>query len=105
MAAAENTLTPFTHKRSAFAHEQEVRALLWRTAALAAGSPVVSGTYMDRPKAVEVGWDATKTLEAVYVSPYADEWYRDAVADVIASFAPTLSGCLRWSGMRGDPLY
>ena len=54
---------------------------------------------------VNVPWPARDFLERIYVSPYAEEWYRDVVASVMQRFAPDLVDRLTWSRMRGVPLY
>jgi hypothetical protein len=51
-----------------------------------------------------VPWDVEQAIEHVFVSPYAPEWYRDVVAQVLERFAPGLLPRLEWSEMKGAPL-
>jgi hypothetical protein len=50
-------------------------------------------------------WNITEAIEAVWVSPYAREWYRNVVEAVLRQFAPPLLQRLKWSQMKGVPLY
>ena len=89
-------------KRQAFEHEHEVRALLspnGRPPAGSRGTPALEDTVINVP------WSANEHLEHIYVSPYAEEWYRDVVVAVLERFAPELKDRLQWSHMRGVPLY
>ena len=100
--APGDALALLMRKRQAFEHEHEVRALIW---------PAVTPPGL-LPKdlrpdetVINVPWDADRFLEHIYVSPYAEEWYRDVVAAVIKNFAPALDNRLTWSHMRGVPVY
>ena len=49
--------------------------------------------------------DVNALVDEIYVNPYAQEWYAEAVKAVVERFAPTLVGKVRWSAMKGEPLY
>jgi hypothetical protein len=97
-----DALALLMRKRQAFEHEHEVRALIWP----ASNPPgLLPPNFDPETSVINVPWDADEFLDQIYVSPYADEWYRDAVAAVIEKFAPALGDRLTWSHMRGVPLY
>ena len=89
-------------KRQAFEHEHEVRALIWPKHSQ--GDPVPHDFNGD-DTVINLPWSAHEYLEHIYVSPYAEEWYRDVVVAVLEKFAPELVSRLQWSHMRGVPLY
>jgi hypothetical protein len=99
----------YMNKRLAFAHEQEVRAIVnvkgEMTVTHLDGKVLKVQAPEDAPKALFIDWNAADCLEHVYVSPFASGWYRDAVDTVLKRFAPTLSDQLCWSAMLADPLY
>ena len=100
-----NALTPMMHKRAAFEHEREVRALIW-SSGFHIARKLQPEEFPPTPDDVfTLPWNAEDTVEHVFVSPYAHGWYRDAVAMVVEKFAPRLSNGLRWSQMKGAPLY
>ena len=97
-----DTLSLLMCKRQAFEHEHEVRALIWPSA-----SPpgLLPEEFRPDETVINVPWSADRFLEHIYVSPYAEEWYRDVVGAVIKNFAPALADRLTWSHMRGVPVY
>jgi hypothetical protein len=99
-----SALSPIMHKRAAFAHEQEVRAVIWRSAYFVAQG-MQPDEFPPAEPTLTMPWNAEEVLEHVFVSPYAEQWYRDVVADVLQRFAPTLADRLCWSRMKGVPLY
>jgi hypothetical protein len=42
-------------------------------------------------------------VEELYVSPYAEEWYYEAVRVLLEKLAPPLAPRLRWSRLAEDP--
>lgn len=86
---------PFMHKRKAFEHEHEVRVIK-------KVDTTVSG---EGSAGIRLGWDLEKVIDEIYVNPYADDSYFDAVKAVVTKFAPQLEGVLRWSSMKSEPLY
>ena len=97
----DDTLALLMRKRHAFEHEREIRALVWPEAA-----PELAPRELDEDaRVINVPWRAAEFVERIYVSPYAEEWYRDVVLSVIKSFAPHMVDALTWSRMRGVPLY
>jgi hypothetical protein len=71
-----NWLQAITHKRKAFAHEQEVRIVRWLKSEW---EEQLAQTPPEAPAGREMEWDAGDVTESVVVSPYADEWYFEAV--------------------------
>ena len=99
-------LTTLMHKRKAFEHEREVRAVIWRHRHLHG-----SGVAIDKlpagagPEILLVPWQIDSAIEHVFVNPYAEAWYRDVVGAVLEKFAPALVDRLAWSNLKGVPLY
>ena len=54
---------------------------------IARGVPVEELPSTDVP-AITVDWDLAHTIEQMWISPYAPEWYQEVVAAVIEKFAP-----------------
>jgi hypothetical protein len=96
-----NAFEAMMQKRSAFAHEREVRALGRPELRMLKEGEVPS----ERKRVFSVPWDAHQAIEHVYVSPYAPQWYRDVIETVLKKFAPTLVERLEWSQMKGVPLF
>ena len=57
------------------------------------------------PPGLNVTVDLMSLVEGIFVNPYADDWYADAVRAVVEKFAPTLSDRVTWSKMKSAPLY
>lgn len=75
-----NLLYPYTHKRRSFAHESEVRAVVQRY-------PEITSSSEDAPAGLNVGVDANRLVESVFVAPGQPGWFRDVVQEVVAAFA------------------
>lgn len=73
----QNILYPFFHKRSAFSHEREVRALT--TDIEIKGEPVAVGAYYEV--------DLATLIAEVCVSPDADDWFVELVRSVAAKYS------------------
>lgn len=92
-----NVYYPVMHKRRAFAHEHEVRIVKM--------SPGLQGPEVTDPALFKVPIDRNSLIEEIYVNPYSQEWYAEAVKSVVGKFAPTLAARVKWSAMKGTPLY
>ena len=71
MDPTDNLFTPFMYKRPAFAHEREIRAVIWTL-----GDPTKNPSAP--PQGARVGtlpWNAADVLDHVYVNPYAEDSY------------------------------
>jgi hypothetical protein len=86
------------HKRIAFEHEREVRMVVERPAHMHAGAPA------GQP-GIEFPWEPDPSVDVIHVSPYAQEYYADAVRAAVGSLAPELAETTRWSSMRVAPRY
>jgi hypothetical protein len=100
-----NILSSPMYKRTAFAHEREVRVVMWRPASAAKLKVDLRAVAPARALAVDVPWKPEVALEAIYISPYAEQWYADVVRRTIERFAPALSKKVRWSSMKGVPRF
>lgn len=94
-----NFFYPVMHKRISFAHEQEVRLVKIRV-------PDNWGLPQEFcPLGISIDWPLEPTLEAIYVDPYAPEYYYDVVRSVVRRVAPNLEDRVFWSPMRASPVY
>jgi hypothetical protein len=105
MRAPMNTLSALMHKRPAFAHEQEVRGVIWQQAAWIAEGLSPDEFPAGAGPAILVDWDVERVVERVYVSAYAEPWYYESVHAVLRQFAPALVDKLQWSGKKAEPLF
>jgi len=74
-----NSFYPVMHKRLAFAHEHEVRAVVWYGDRGHDVDPDLSGN----PKGLSVPVDLSALIERIYVSPVAASWFAEAVQKVV----------------------
>lgn len=95
----DNIFYPVMHKRISFAHEQEVRLVKIRV-------PDNCGLPQEFcPLGISIDWPLEPTLEAIYVDPYAPEYFYDVVRSVVQRIAPNLEDRVLWSPMRASPVY
>ncbi|MEW6330612.1 MAG: DUF2971 domain-containing protein [Pseudomonadota bacterium] len=92
-----NVFYPVMHKRLAFSHEREVRMVISPTKYRAAPPEPA-------PLGLTVEWDPTSLIEAVYVDPYAPEYYYEAAQSIVENLAPGLVRKLVWSQMKSVPI-
>jgi len=94
----DNVFYSVMHKRLSFAHENEIRLVKlkipdnW-------GTPIefsAQGIPFDLPYSI---------IDAIYVDPYAPEYYYDAVRAIVNRIAPQLTELVVWSKMRLPPEY
>lgn len=76
------------HKRSFFSHEHEVRIATMRP----------NLPNHDAPEVVSIGIDIDSTFDWIVVSPYAPQWFFEAVRALLDRFECKVSP--RWSRMR-----
>ena len=93
-----NGFYPVMHKRASFAHEREVR--LVKTLPEYWGLPEREG-----PPGVSIDWEPEISVEAIYVNPYAPDFFHDVVCSVVRRFVPDLEKQVQWSQMRAAPVY
>lgn len=94
----DNLFYPVMHKRISFSHEAEVR--LVKTL-----SEYWGPKSADSPLGIDIDWSFSDVVEAIYVNPYAPEYYRAVVSTVIQQFDPSLEKNVHWSTMRSAPVY
>lgn len=95
----DNIFYPVMHKRISFAHEQEVRLVKIRV-------PDNFGFPQEfSPQGITFDWPLESTIEAIYVNPYAPEYYCNVVRTIVRHIAPNLEDSVRWSQMRASPIY
>ena len=94
-----NFFYPVMHKRVSFAHEQEVRLVKIKV-------PDNLGLPQEFcPLGISIDWPLEPALEAIYVDPYAPEYFYDVVRSVVRRVAPNLEDRVLWSPMRATPVY
>lgn len=93
-----NMYAPAMHKRIAFAHEREVRLV-------SSPSRLRLLAEADIPTSLTIPWNCEALVEQVHVSPYAPEYFYEAVQSVIRSIAPDLESKLKWSYMKAAPVF
>jgi hypothetical protein len=96
----DNALTPYMYKRLSFAHEREVRALIWDIPTDEDGHSI-SPTHPEAGMLIPIHLDTL--VHDVYVSPTAPEWYREAADDVARLYG--LNAEIRKSSLDTDPTY
>lgn len=77
-----NSFTPVMHKRRAFEHEREVRAVIWYGDRGFQEEPDLSGN----PLGLTVDVDLPALVERIFVSPTAPEWFVNTVRRVVADY-------------------
>ena len=93
-----NIYYPVMHKRVSFEHEREVRLVKTLSEYMMQGSP-------EGPPGISVPFHFADAIEAIYVNPYAPEYYFQAVRSVVRRMAPEFETKLVWSGLRRTPSY
>ena len=93
-----NLFYPVMHKRVSFAHEQEIR--LVKTLSEYWGLPERTG-----PPGIEIPWAVESVVDSIYVNPYAPDYYQAVVTSVVRRVLPILEDRVKWSQMRGAPVY
>jgi hypothetical protein len=105
-----NAFNRFLHKRTAFAHEREVRAICQPMESFAQMGP--DGTVSDqesqrakdfsdrttRNKGLTVPIDVPKLIDAIVLSPASPSWFADAVKSAVSAFGFDIP--IDWSAMQ-----
>lgn len=91
-------LRPFMHKREAFSHEHEVRAITIHTKKGSAGKN-------QSPLGVSIKLNIARAVDQVWVSPFAPEWFHEVVVAVVKELQPDLGSKISWSNMRSEPFF
>jgi len=71
-----NTFFPYVHKRQSFAHENELRAIIWRMDSSNDSLIPVGST------SVSVDVSLAKLIKAIHVSPTSPRWFGELVEQV-----------------------
>jgi hypothetical protein len=92
-----NGFVPVLRKRLSFAHENELRAIVW--SGEGANSPLVSG----EPPSIEVPITPSTLIKAIHVSPQAPKWFGKLVEQLATRY--TLGVPIVRSGLYDRPVY
>lgn len=103
-----DTVPPFNedldhvmYKREGFAFEQEVRLLKPDQDYY---NKLCSGTVHEKlPDCLSIPWNIGAAIESILVSPYAEDWYLEAVRAAARLAHEELDGCIEWSRLRKPP--
>ena len=87
------------HKRLSFSHEKEVRLVTSKMPDFW-GTP--NESYVE---GLSIDWPVDNIVEAIYVNPYAPEYYQEVVRIILNRVAPNLAEKVFWSKMRAKPVY
>jgi len=91
----------FLHKRKSFEHEQELRAVKIDID----HDGIVNGDWPNtQSEGLYIPVDIKQLVEAVYVAPYCDEWYKNLVVDVTSRFG-FASFDIKKSQLDKDPYF
>lgn len=94
-----NVFYSVMHKRLSFAHENEVRLVKLK-------GPENWGTSQEfSAEGISLDWQPDSVIDAIYVDPYAPNYYYDVVRTIVSKISPELAGRVVWSKMRTDPVY
>lgn len=77
-----NGLYPVMHKFKSFEHEREVRLVIWKRNP-GTSNPELLNTY---PPGLEVPIDINSSIENIFVSPVAGNWFFEAVKNVTQKY-------------------
>lgn len=94
-----NLFYPVMHKRISFAHEQEVRLVKIRVP----DNWGLSNEFC--PPGIPVDWPLELVVNAIYVDPYAPEYFYDVVRSIIQRVVPDLVDRVFWSPMKASPVF
>jgi hypothetical protein len=99
-------LAPVMHKRVAFAQESEVRILLARVCDFFLSTLEESIARLERqPEGYRLPCSPDAFVTEVLVNPYASDEYYATVLEATRKFAPELEPRVRWSEIRGIPVW
>ena len=93
-----NVYSQFFLKRQSYSHEKELRIL-----AIAREGFRLPSTARVVDKAVKIPVSLSKLIEAVFVSPKSDEWYRDMIAGLIEEYGLEMK--VSRSELDSEPLF
>ncbi len=93
-----NAFYPVLHKRRAFTHEEEVRAVIWLGDRGIFHDPA---NQADNPLGLTVPIGPEALIESVRVSPLAPPWFADVVRSVVNKFAVAIP--VTQSGLTSPP--
>jgi hypothetical protein len=75
-----NVFSPFTHKRLSFAHENELRAMIWSV------EDINKTQLGSNPESVKIKISTQQLIKAIHVSPTAPKWFGSLVQDLLKRY-------------------
>jgi hypothetical protein len=93
----DNALNYIAHKRSSYAHEREVRAVIY------AEDDNISAKYSQLNDGMVVGIELNRVVESVYVSPSSSPMMREIVTNLLTTYG--LAVPVRQSEVNAPPPY
>lgn len=98
-----NALNPHFYKRKSFAHEREIRALLWPQSILLRDVDTTHAIPDEMPNGVDVAADLDALVDAVFVNPAAPPWFGDLVGRIVARYGRAWT--VHQSDLDKDPIF
>lgn len=98
-----NVNFPFVHKRLSFAHERELRALIWDTNWPRTPEGGVDTGYIPPDPGRWVSCDLVRLVERIVVAPESPDWFQELVRRVAARYA--LPADVRRSSLDSAPFF
>ena len=105
-----NTLTPFLHKRMSYAHERELRAVIWYDTdndflerIRATPPPQLQPVLPPPPPGLTIPVDLDTLIDQIRVAPTTPGWLHRLVEAVLAKYGVVKEVCQ--SSLDADPLY
>lgn len=91
-----NGFAPFMHKRLSFAHERELRAIIydWETAAISTDREDTfehDYSLINQKNGIEIKVNIKNLIENIYVSPMSPEWFKKLVENFSLMFGFNVS--------------
>lgn len=83
MIKEEGLTKPFFYKRKSFAHENEIRAIIFEPPVTAPSDIFDKGTIQD---GLTIDIDLSNLIQKVYLAPNAPFWFRDLVCSLIKKY-------------------
>lgn len=105
-------LQAFIHKRRSFAHENEVRIVHSQHEKLRDHDAQsfdelleIEKKLSDQPIGVGFAFPTEQIIEAIFVNPYAPNWYFNMFREVVANLKPTLFDRVKKSALAESPYF
>ncbi len=101
-----NGYAPYMYKRSAFAHERELRALIQDILPMAVGhdgkNSCIDYSSINNKSGVGVSVDPLELIESICVAPMSSSWFKRMVLDICTDLG-FVEGAIKTSSLEDTP--